>query len=410
MGKKAKTFQKVAQVWVAIAFVWFAATAFAMDKSASLPILWKDVGQQAAVWPQSCECCGRSPLSFHIGKAFRAEVGGFARLDLIRDFDAIGDRYEFLTTSIPTDGRHDSRSTISARQSRLNLDVTHSRSSLRVSAEGDFFGAGGDFRLRHAYVEFDGLMIGQNWSAFQDELIIPNTLDYEGPVGMVFVRQPQLRLSVPWRDHVDLAVAIEDASESDLNVDIPFSGSDDHPLPDLVARLRYELPSAHLQISSLLRQIAFRSDVVAGQHVTGWGVAASGSWRPRETVQFYAQVVVGEGVARYVEDLAGFSSDAALDSNGNLVALTTIGVVSGWQHHWNDCLQSNLVFGHARVSNSAGQAPDAFHQSEYFSGNIIWSPYKDVDLGCELLWGNRHNKSRAKGEAARFQFTTTLRF
>jgi hypothetical protein len=338
------------------------------------------------------------------------KAGGFARVNLIHDSDAIGDRYEFVTTSIPTDGSTGSRTTVSARQTRFNLDLLHSQSSLHVFAEGDFFGDRGDFRLRHAYGEFDGLTIGQTWSTFQDQSIIPNTLDYEGPVGMVFVRQPQLRLAIPWNEQVEIAVAIEDASQSNANIDTSFSGSDDHRLPDLVGRLRYELPAAHVQVSSVLREVGFRSDVIPSQSVTGWGVALSGALQPRMNDQVYAQLAFGEGFARYVEDLAGTNSDAALDVNGNLVALPTIGVFAGWQHLWADCLQSNVVFGYARVSNSTSQSSDAFHQSEYVSGNVIWSPFTNFDVGCEALWGTRQDKNLAYGEAVRFQFTTTFRF
>jgi hypothetical protein len=315
-----------------------------------------------------------------------------------------------VTTSIPTDGSAGQRTTVSARQTRFNLDVLHTGNSLHLFAEGDFFGHGGDFRLRHAYGEFHGVMIGQNWSTFQDNSIIPATLDYEGPVGMIFVRRPQLRLTISPNDRIEFALAIEDASRSDSNVDIPFSGADDHQLPDFVGRLRYEMPAGHVQVASLLREVGFQSNIGANQNVTGWGVSVSGALLLREPDRFYAQLAFGEGFARYIEDLDGISSDAALDANGNLIALRTIGAFAGWNHRWTECLQSNLVYGFARVSNSAGQTPDAFHQSEYVSGNVIWSPLTNLDLGCEALWGNRQDKSRADGEAVRLQFTTTYSF
>ena len=132
--------------------------------------------------------------------------------------------------------------------------------------------------------------------------------------------------------------------------------------------------------------------------------------RPREADQLYAQFAFGESFARYVEDLTGTNSDAALDVSGKLVALPTIGFFAGWQHYWTGCLRSNLFHGFARVSNSAGQSPDAFYQSEYVSGNVIWSPITDLDLGWEALWGNRQDKNRAYGEAVRFQFSTSFRF
>ena len=136
-----------------------------------------------------CDQMGDRPLAgflskpesaFCIGKHLEFPLGGFARLDLIHDFDPIGDRYEFVTTSIPTDESTGQRTTVSARQTRFNLDVLHSGNSLHLFAEGDFFGDGGDFRLRHTYGEFRGAMVGQNWSTFQDTSIIPATLDYEG--------------------------------------------------------------------------------------------------------------------------------------------------------------------------------------------------------------------------------------
>jgi hypothetical protein len=350
------------------------------------------------------------PLTFSLGQSFHASVGGFARLDLIHDFDPIGDRYEFVTTSIPTDGSAGSETTVSARQTRFNLDVHHANDSLRLFAEGDFFGPGGDFRLRHGYGEFHGLMVGQNWSAFQDESIIPNTLDYEGPVGMVFVRQPQLRVTFSPIDQYELALAIEDTSQSDSNVSVPFPGREDHRLPDLVARLRNELPWGHLQLSSVLRDVGFHSDIVSEQHVTGWGVSFSGALHPVECDRLYAQTALGEGFARYIEDLDGSGSDAALDSNGNLVALPAIGAFVGWNHRLTERLQSNLVYGLARVSNSAGQTSDTFHRSEYFSGNMIWSPLPKLDLGLEILWGSRQDNNGARGEAVRLQFSTTFRF
>lgn len=414
MEKRKGSFRRITKWGGVVTCLWLSAIAFGSDETSTSPITSKGIDSRSILnaegCPSPCDCLCWSPLTFQLRRTVRVKAGGFARLDVLHDCDAIGDRYEFVTTSIPTDGRIGSKSTFSARQTRFNLDILDSRSTLHVFAEGDFFGERGDFRLRHAYGEFHGLMIGQNWSTFQDESIIPTTLDYEGPVGMVFARTPQARLTMPWGEQVEFAIAIEDASRSDSNTDIPFAGVDDHRLPDLVGRLRYELPAAHVQVSSVLREVGFRSDVVPDQRATGWGAAVSGAWLPRETDQLYAQFAFGEGFARYIEDLEATNSDAALDLQGNLVALPTIGFFTGWQHHWTDCLQSNLVFGFASVSNSAGQFARAFHQSSYISGNVIWTPLKNLDLGCEVLWGNRRDKSLADGEAVRFQFSTTFRF
>lgn len=52
-----------------------------------------------------------------------------------------------------------------------------------VYVESDFRG-GQDygFRLRQAYVNARGFLVGQTWSTFVDPAAAPPTIDYEGPM------------------------------------------------------------------------------------------------------------------------------------------------------------------------------------------------------------------------------------
>ena len=48
-------------------------------------------------------------------------------------------------------------------------------------------------RLRHAYLEWDRLLIGQTWSTFM-VVVVPDEIDFSGALdGLVFIRQPQIR-------------------------------------------------------------------------------------------------------------------------------------------------------------------------------------------------------------------------
>ena len=50
---------------------------------------------------------------------------------------------------------------------------------------------------------------GQTYSNFMDIDVFPNTIDYWGPSGMVFVRNPQLRIT-PWsQDGMGLSFSLE---------------------------------------------------------------------------------------------------------------------------------------------------------------------------------------------------------
>jgi hypothetical protein len=107
------------------------------------------------------------------------KIGGYVKVDLIHDFNAIGSTDSFNSRTIPTDGRPGENTRLHARQTRLNLDFhpNQDRDDLQLFVEGDFFGEGDSFRLRHAYLRAGRLLAGQTWSTFMDESILPGTRD-----------------------------------------------------------------------------------------------------------------------------------------------------------------------------------------------------------------------------------------
>ena len=82
--------------------------------------------------------------------------------------------------------------------------------------EGDFFGTGNAFRMRHAYGTLGPVLGGQTWSTFMDEDTMPETLDFESPIAFPLIRQAQIRRSQDiGNDGSYWAVALEDP-DSDL--------------------------------------------------------------------------------------------------------------------------------------------------------------------------------------------------
>ena len=141
---------------------------------------------------------GIIPKSIRIpGIDLSLKFGGYAKVDFIQDFSAIGNADQFKTNTIPAEGTDEAaqsgRTTIHARETRVNMDLRSGDQKFRVFVEGDFYGTSNAFRLRHAYGEFRGLLGGQTWSTFQDISARPLTIDYEGPDGEVFVRQAMIR-------------------------------------------------------------------------------------------------------------------------------------------------------------------------------------------------------------------------
>ena len=112
----------------------------------------------------------------------------------------------------------DGQSIFSVRQSRFGVQARQEigGKDLFVKFEFDLFGTGDDagqttFRLRHAYGSWGPILAGQTNSLFMDGDTFPNTVDYWGPVGMVFLRNPQIRYTYATGAH-KFAVAIEKPS------------------------------------------------------------------------------------------------------------------------------------------------------------------------------------------------------
>jgi hypothetical protein len=157
------------------------------------------------------------------GTNISVQVGGFAQLDAITDTNAIGSKDSFVVSSIPTSGESAGQTSFSVRQTRLFLrtEAPTGSGKLVTYAEGDFFGPDGtDFRLRHAFGEIGDkyqLLAGQTWTTFMDASTYPAIFDYQGPNGMVLVRQPMIRYTQRVTDDFLFQVAVEDPNRTCRN-------------------------------------------------------------------------------------------------------------------------------------------------------------------------------------------------
>src|SRR6478735_4293720 len=133
------------------------------------------------------------------------ELYGFLQLDAIQDFKRVNPNWDatLRPSRIPTsEGAFGSngQSVFSVRQSRLGVKATGTLEGKPYEAkfEFDLFGTGADegqttFRVRHMYASWGPFLAGQTNTLWMDGDIFPNVVDYWGPAGMVFVRNPQLR-------------------------------------------------------------------------------------------------------------------------------------------------------------------------------------------------------------------------
>jgi hypothetical protein len=375
--------------------------------------------------PEDVLRAGELPGSIRLpGTNLAARLGGFVRLGFVDTFDPIGSDDRFVVGSIPVEGTEAAdearRFTISAKRSRLNLDMRMDSSvgQFRAFLEGDFAGDGGtdNYRLRHAYGQYKEFLIGQTWSTLTDQRAIPEDLDFEGLNGLVNFRQPMVRWSRVSEAGRRFAVGLEDPAPE-------ITGGEGVSLfPDLIARMGRDRQWGHLQGGILLRDLVGTAEGSSGprSHATAWGLSVSGaatmSYNGRDNLKF--QLNYGEGIGRYINDLDSVGNqDAVFDPDGNLRALPAFGGYLSFQHWWNTDLygllrdlRSTFVYGLVNVRNLDFQEPEAYDRTQRATFNLIWSPISSIDLGVEFLHGERRNKDRSRGRARQFQAVATFRF
>jgi hypothetical protein len=359
---------------------------------------------------------GTFPKSIRVpGTDVSFSVGGYVKADFILDMDPIEDRYEFKTNSIPVEGTADAersgQTTLHARESRINLDVRSEtpRGPFRAFVEGDFFGDGNSFRLRHAYGELGPVLAGQTWTTFMDISTRPWTIDYEGPDAEIYVRQTMFRWTHGLSEEWTLAVAVENPS-AQFAVPGALDGEARSTLPDLPAHVRYVTGKGHLQISGMLRQLRFDGiGTTPDASTLGWGLAGALAWTTFDKDEVVGQLAFGEGIGRYVESFIGQDADAVFQADGDLSSLGVVAFVVGYRHHWSESLRSGVAFSMADLDDDPDLPGGAIGQTQDFRANLIWTPYALVDFGGEVLWGRRENQNEASGDALRFQFAATYR-
>ena len=350
----------------------------------------------------------RGPIEWKVGET-KLKLGGYIKVDAIYDFDEIGSTDSFDVRTIPTgDGNEPGNNArLHARQTRLNLDVRSptDEGEIRGFVEGDFFGDGNAFRLRHAYGEYQKILGGQTWTTFMDVDGMPETLDFESPVAFPQVRQSMIRYTHPFeKEGCYAAVAIE---EPDSDVIAPaVAGDVEEPYPDLTGRVRWKLDRGHVQLGLFAGMARFDPDAGSPDDVPLYG--ANVSTRLTTWGKDYAivQVTYGEGVGRYRGGVT-----AAPDADGDLEAIEIVGVLGSYQHHWCDEYRSNIGYSWAEGDLPAGAPPaTSTEMVDYFFLNLIWQFTERAWTGIEYLHGTRETADSLSGRANRIQLSVRFDF
>jgi len=393
-----------------------------------------DAKQAAA--PADAVVGGDFPDSFKLpGSDTSIAIHGYTKLDVLFDVNQqAGDSFD-VTGILPNGSAEERRGEqvrIHARESRLTFETRTPTNygQLMTFIQGDFFGTGGNqffsnstsFRIRHAYGVLGPMLAGQTWTNWMNVDDLPETLDFQGPSGQIFIRQAQLRYTQAL-GKFSLSGAIENP-EGDVTTNtgvnssgaIPQSPNDAvhniNRMPDLTARGVYTDSWGHISASLLGRY--FETDNGGGDSglpakqsasAFGGGGDVSGVINIGKLIDFapIASDAIGfngfygSGIGRYV-NIGGATFNSAVIKNFGTTAVReetqpTWGGFVWYMHNWTDTLRTNAVFGiqenhwsDAIINPGNSALTDRIITSH---ADLIWSPIKSVNLGVEYMWGER---------------------
>jgi hypothetical protein len=345
------------------------------------------------------------------------KIGGYFKTDFIYDLKPAGNTDSFIPSSFPIPQTTSvNNTTVSIRPTRLSADfrIPYTKvGDVRFYVEADFFGTNATTpRLRHAYAQARNFLIGQTFTNFMDPDAFPDTLDFQGPNGMVSLRNPQFRYGFALTPSTTFYVSVEKASSDVIFKTPQFSSQPNAPGPDGAIRLRQEFDRGHFQVAGIFRSIAAFLPNGKTDSVFGWGVNTSLGFRTVGKDNLIFAVVAGHGISRYIQDTSGLGIDAepANALSPHLEATPAVGIEAAYQHYWLKKLRSSAFYSYAAVNDTNLATPTTYNHATYTGTNLIWNPGGSLYVGAEFLYGWAMEQSGQKANAPRIQFSAKYSF
>ena len=334
-----------------------------------------------------------------------ANVYGYAKLDMIYDVDAdLGNAVGHGNIRLDGQPGSDGHTTIHAYQSRLGFTTATPAggSELKTMIEGDFFGANNNFRLRHAYGEWNGLLAGQTWTNFGGFLGMTPTIDFTGQVGQANIgRQAQLRYTVD-----GFSVALEEPTAIGGAVAAGEDGESKNSLPHLTLRYQGGVGDFNYAASGVVREVEYYNSAQdSDKSSTGWGLNLEASAAVAEGVTLRGSVTHGDGLGSYM--YGSPSGPGYVNADGGVSKVRGTGGTAGISVAAGDG-NVNLGYGIATVDldDAVDEGAFAATANEKFESiylNYIWSPINNVSYGIEAGYHSRKQVDGDTGDAVRLQ-------
>lgn len=269
--------------------------------------------------------------------------------------------------------------------------------------------------FRRGFISYGNLLIGQEWTTFQNAAHLPETTDFVGPMdGSIFVRQMMVQYRQPLGGGLDLYLAAENPQTETLtSTSAAMVDNDQDRMPDLIAKLAFKDKTKELHVAGLVRSVSVHS-AGAGDSALGFGGTVGGKilFGPNLRHDFRFVASAGRGIGRYFT--VGYAPDAIYD---RAVAdrLNLVSNIAGWASvklGWTDTLRSTFMAGyqHADYPDTLPTPGLANVEAWSVAGNLFWSPVRNLDFGIEYRHAVREVASGLVGKMDRVEMAAKYTF
>lgn len=367
---------------------------------------------------------------FRVGNS-TITIGGYVKFDALASSFSGGDPAAnslindyYFPAQIPVGGRGEGVNlTTSVRETRFLIQTETQLGDKKVNGhlELDFLDTplignqrvSNSFvpRIRRAFITYDKLTFGQDWTTFQNPAALPERLDFVGPTeGTVFERQPLIRYKSG-----NITIALENP-ETTVTQGTTSAESDDDVAPDVVLRFDKKWKKGSVAIAGIGRILKVDNSGAPSpigvlgtinDTAIGWGISASGVYESGPS-RFTAMATVGEGIGRYVG--LNLRDDVLVSPTNQLdTPLLYAGFVS-YRYAFADKWKAIGTLSGFK-SETPAFASLALTKSVY-SGNldVLYNPIKPLIVGFGFRYAKRTLENGLSGNLRRAQFSAQYNF
>jgi len=353
---------------------------------------WGDRIEQVELKQKDSVVAGDIGGSFRLpGSETSVRLYGYAEAHAIHDFDSWGAPDNFTNLSAqPLKGSdpQKGRTKLTAETSRFGIETSTptAHGTFNTKIETDFYSYGSGnrnrLRLRHAYGEYAGWLIGQTWSTFMDLDNLPETVDFNGPIGSPFSRRTMIRYT-----YGDAKAGYKFTFAAEDPEDQGGFGSANERMPQLVARFDKSFDWGAVNIRGLAHEK--RS---ATESKRGYGVGVGASFKLTDKDLLMGQFARVDGD---FDQMYGSNAYVIDSTTGAITFDHNYGLVVGYAKTFSDQLRGNLVFGMNKSKVNLGDSTSKTLRQIH--AGLIYSPIKNVELGGEYVYGRRKTWGDATG-------------